>query len=111
MAMLMGAIAGVIVLIATIAAVAQGVATGTVRGNVRSAKAGPLAGVRVVVASRADSAYSGTATSDAAGNFSVASVPVGGVTVTAYNAERVIARSSGAIDEAGETISVNLQTP
>ena len=102
-----------VVAVGVVAAVAaQGAATGTIKGSVRSSKGAPVAATRVEAASRNNSAYTGAATTDADGNFTLTDVPVGNVTLTVINRqERVVARGNGVIREAGETITVQLQTP
>jgi hypothetical protein len=80
--------------------------TGTVNGSVQRAS-GPLAGAKVVLDSASDSKYTGTATTDAKGEFTIRDAPVGPVTARVYDAdETLIATSNAVIRKAGETVTL-----
>ena len=90
------------------AAWAQGAGTGTVNGNV-TLNGAALANVTVVLTSSGSSAYTGKATTDANGNFSVTDAPVGTVEVKAYDAQGVFLTSTtGTINKAGDVITLAL---
>lgn len=85
--------------------------TGTVAGSVRRAS-GPVAAVRVVIDSGADSKYTASATTDRDGRFTIASAPVGAISVKVYDArEQVIAQARGTLSRAGETLTLVLHVP
>jgi hypothetical protein len=80
--------------------------TGTVKGSVQQAS-GPVKGARVVLDSDADSKYTGTATTDANGEFTVTDAPLGPLTARVYDAEdNVIATGKTLLRTAGETVSL-----
>jgi hypothetical protein len=80
----------------------QGVGTGTLNGAA-------MANTSVVLASSGSSAYTGKATTDANGNFSVTSAPVGTVEVKAYDAQGVfLVSATGIINKAGDVITLTL---
>jgi hypothetical protein len=90
------------------AAWAQVVGTGTVNGNV-TLNGVALANSAVVLTSSGSSAYTGKATTDANGNFSVTGTPVGTVEVKAYDTQGVyLLSATGVINNAGDTITLAL---
>jgi hypothetical protein len=90
------------------AAWAQGASTGTVNGNV-TLNGAALANVAVVLTSSGSSAYTGKATTDANGNFSVTDAPVGTVEVKAYDAQGgFLISTTGIINKAGDVITLAL---
>lgn len=90
------------------AAWAQGASTGTVNGNV-TLNGTALANVAVVLTSSGSSAYTGKATTDANGNFSVTDAPVGTVEVKAYDAQGAfLISATGIINKAGDVITLAL---
>jgi hypothetical protein len=93
-------------LVAVIAVTAWAQTTGTVKGSVQR-PSGPVAGAKVVVDSASDSKYTGTATTDAKGEFTIGDAPVGPVTARVYDAdETLIATSEAVIRKAGETVTL-----
>jgi len=90
------------------AAWAQGAATGTVNGNV-TLNGPALANASVSLTSSGSSAYTGKATTDANGNFSVTDAPVGTVEVKAYDAQGFfLISATGIINKAGDVITLAL---
>jgi hypothetical protein len=90
------------------AAWAQGASTGTVNGNV-TLNGAALANTAVVLTSSGSSAYTGKATTDANGNFSVTDAPVGTVEVKAYDAQGAfLISATGIINKAGDVITLAL---
>ncbi len=90
------------------AAWAQGAATGTVNGNV-TLNGAALANAAVTLTSSGSSAYTGKATTDANGNFSVTDAPVGTVEVKAYDAQGAfLVSATGIINKAGDVITLAL---
>jgi hypothetical protein len=94
----------------TTATFAQQPATGVVTGSVRRA-AGPVSAAKVVVDSAADSKYTATTATDADGKFTIADAPVGEVSVRVYEKDKVVAKGSGTLKRAGETITLMLRVP
>jgi len=91
-----------------VATSAQG-PTGIVQGTVRGAR-GPIASARVIVDSASDSKYTGTTTTDQAGRFGIADVPVGGVEVKVYDAkDNLIATAKASLQRSGDTITLIIQ--
>lgn len=90
------------------AAWAQAPDTGTVNGNV-TLNGAALANAAVSLTSSGNSAYTGKATTDADGNFSVTDAPVGTVEVKAYDAQGVfLVSATGIINKAGDVITLAL---
>src|SRR4051794_939112 len=90
---------------------AQERGTGTVTGSVRRAS-GPVESARVVVDSGSDSKYSGSATTDRNGRFTIADAPIGVIGVKVYDTQnKMIAQASGTLAQAGETLTLTLQAP
>jgi hypothetical protein len=90
---------------------AQQAPTGVVKGSVRRA-AGPVSAAKVVVDSATDSKYTATATTDAAGNFTISGAPLGDVAIRVYDAQdKVIAKGTGTLRRPGETITLVLRAP
>lgn len=90
------------------AAWAQAPGTGTVNGNV-TLNGAALANAAVSLTSSGSSAYTGKATTDANGNFSVTGAPVGTVEVKAYDAQGVfLVSATGIINKAGDVITLAL---
>jgi len=86
------------------AAAPSGTVTGAVRGN------GTIAGLTVVASSKANSRYTGTATTDAEGAFTLSEVPLGVVQFKLYDAEhRLLGEGEGELQHDGEVLSVVLQ--
>jgi hypothetical protein len=90
---------------------AQAAGRGTVTGTVTGAN-GVVANARVVVASSVSSGYRGATTTDAQGKFSVADVPVGGVTVRVEDARQVVrATATGTLAAAGGSVAIAVRIP
>jgi|SRR6266853_3144939 hypothetical protein len=90
------------------AAWAQAPGTGTVNGNV-TLNGAALANAAISLTSSGSSAYTGKATTDANGNFSVTDAPVGTVEVKAYDAQGVfLVSATGIINKAGDAITLAL---
>jgi Carboxypeptidase regulatory-like domain len=90
---------------------AQQKETGTVTGTVRR-PGGPVASARVVIDSGSDSKYTGSATTDRNGHFTIADAPVGPIGVKVYDAsDHILAQARGTLSRGGETITLTIQAP
>lgn len=90
------------------AAEAQG-AHGTVRVVVQGPN-GPLAGLSVVIESSGDSRYNAAAQTDQQGALTFADVPLGEVSVRAYDGEeQLLVTGKGILEQAGQEITLVLK--
>lgn len=86
----------------------QATDTGTVNGSV-TLNGAPLSNASVVLSSSGNSGYTGKATTDANGNFTIADAPVGTVEAKAYDAQGAFLVSGTAIlSKAGDVVSIPL---
>lgn len=90
---------------------AQEGGSGTVEGVVEI-DGTPIAGAKVVIACSARSDYEAVAWSDDSGRFQIPGVPLGGFSVSAFDADEIlIAEGSGSVDEDGASVTVLLGPP
>lgn len=80
----------------------------TVQGTVFDALGNPLAGVEVDVTCSMDLTYSGVATTDVNGHYSISGVPLGGISVTANSGGTVVAVGA-AVVQGDSTIDLTPQ--
>lgn len=90
--------------------VASQAGNGTVQGRVHG-PGGPVAGVKIVLESAADSSFGKTTQTNAEGGFTLADIPLGEIEVKVYDAEGILLVSGkGILERAGETITLVLDT-
>ena len=84
------------------------VETGTVTGTLEVAGA-PHEGARIVAHCTADSSWEAETVTDEIGSFSLSGVPLGAVSVRAYDAdEQLVAQGGGELTESGEILDLEL---
>ena len=80
---------------------------GTVAGTVRTSTGTPVPGASVIAVSLLDPQYSGRATSDGAGRFTIADLAVGGISLRALKGVSV-GSATAQIPRAGATVTADL---
>ena len=85
-------------------------AAGTVRGSVQGSGGQPLAGVKVIIESSSNSAYSVTAQTNADGAFIFSNTPLGQFEVKAYDGDdQLLATSKGILERPDEVVTLLLR--